>query len=103
LPYFIRQCTDKYSIIRVSDTEEAPQEQPLPEARPTDLEVIVDTTRVHPLDRDDILDTHYSGLERLRPHGCYRGVVFIGYLVEDSEAGEEVEVFESVPYRRCKS
>ncbi len=31
---------------------------------------------------------------------CYEGVVFIGHLVED-ESGEEVEVFESVPCRRC--
>ncbi len=36
------------------------------------------------------------------PHGCYRGVVFIGHLIEDSEAtGEEVEVIEAVPCRRC--
>ena len=57
----------------------------------------MDTTRVH----DDTLDAHYSGLERLRSeaHGCYRGLVFIGHLVE--EDGEEVEVFEAVPCRRC--
>ena len=59
----------------------------------------MDTTRIH--DHDDTLDAHYSGLERLRPHGCYDGLVFIGHLVEDSEAGEEVEVFEPVPCRRC--
>ena len=56
----------------------------------------MDTTRVH----DDTLDAHYSGLERLRPHGCYDGLVFIGHLVED-ECGEEVEVFESVACRKC--
>ncbi|MBA2783734.1 MAG: hypothetical protein H0T74_12600 [Rubrobacteraceae bacterium] len=33
------------------------------------------------------------------PHGCYRGLVFIGHLVE--EDGEEVEVFVAVPCRRC--
>ena len=33
------------------------------------------------------------------PHGCYRGLVFIGHLVE--EDGEEFEVVESVPCRRC--
>ena len=64
----------------------------------------MDTTRIH--DHDDTLDAHYSCLERLRPHGvphgCMNGLVFIGHLVED-ECGEEVEVFESVPCRRCAS
>ncbi|MDQ3567992.1 MAG: hypothetical protein M3397_07920 [Actinomycetota bacterium] len=62
----------------------------------------MDTTRVHPHDHDDTLDAHYSGLERLRSeaHGCYDGLVFIGHLVED-ECGEEVEVVEAVPCRRC--
>jgi hypothetical protein len=31
---------------------------------------------------------------------CYEGVVFIGHLVED-EGGEEVEIVEAVPCRRC--
>jgi hypothetical protein len=31
---------------------------------------------------------------------CYEGVVYIGHLVED-ESGEEVEVVEAVPCRRC--
>ena len=31
---------------------------------------------------------------------CYEGVVYIGHLVED-ECGEEVEVIEAVPCRRC--
>ena len=35
---------------------------------------------------------------------CYEGVVFIGHLVEDSEAGGEVvEVVEAVPCRRCNA
>ena len=64
----------------------------------------MDTTRIH--DHDDTLDAHHSGLERLEaphgtPHGCYDGLVFIGHLVEDLETGEEIEVFESVPCRRC--
>jgi hypothetical protein len=53
-------------------------------------------------DHDD-LETHYAGLERLEPpHGCIAplGVVYIGHLVE-GENGEEVEVFEAVPCRRC--
>ena len=36
-----------------------------------------------------------------RPCACYEGLVYIGHLVEDSEAGEEVEVIEAVPCRRC--
>jgi hypothetical protein len=35
------------------------------------------------------------------PHGCYSGVVYIGHMVEDSETGDEVEVVEAVPCRRC--
>ncbi len=31
---------------------------------------------------------------------CYEGLVYIGHLVED-ESGEEVEVIEAVPCRRC--
>ncbi len=58
----------------------------------------MDTTRVH--HHDDTVEAHYSGLERLRPHGCYDGLVFIGHLVE--EDGEEVEVIEAVPCRRCR-
>jgi hypothetical protein len=63
------------------------------------------TTRVH--DHDDTVDAHYSGLERLEllerlkaPHGCLNGLVYIGHMVED-ECGEEVEVFEAVPCRKC--
>jgi hypothetical protein len=35
------------------------------------------------------------------PHACYEGVVYIGHLVESEADGEEVEVFEAVPCRRC--
>ena len=49
-------------------------------------------------DRDDTVEAHYASLER--PHACYEGVVYIGHLV-DGEDGEEVEVFEAVPCRRC--
>ena len=34
---------------------------------------------------------------------CYRGVVYIGYLVEDDETGEAAEVFEPIPCVRCAS
>jgi hypothetical protein len=50
-------------------------------------------------EHDDTVEAHYSALERLRPHACMNGTVFIGHLVEQD--GEEVEVFEAVPCRRC--
>jgi hypothetical protein len=43
-------------------------------------------------------DPHPSTEES--PHACMDGLVFIGHLVED-ESGEEVEVIESAPCRRC--
>ena len=36
-----------------------------------------------------------------RPHACNDGVVYVGHLVEDPGTGEEVEVIEAVPCRRC--
>ena len=53
-------------------------------------------------DHDDTVEAHYSGLERLEtPHACLEGVIYVGHLVEDPGTGEEVEVFEAVPCRRC--
>jgi hypothetical protein len=52
-------------------------------------------------DHDDTVEAHYASLERLRPHACTDGVVCVGHLVEDPGTGEEVEVFEAVPCRRC--
>jgi hypothetical protein len=37
-----------------------------------------------------------------RHHGCHRGVVYIGHMVEDLETGEEVEVFDRARCRRCQ-
>jgi hypothetical protein len=37
--------------------------------------------------------------EHDHPHACIDSVVYIGHLVE--EGGEEIEVFEAVPCRRC--
>jgi hypothetical protein len=51
-------------------------------------------------DHDDTLEAHYSGLERLRPHACIDGLVYVGHLVVGSD-DEEVEVIEAVPRRRC--
>jgi uncharacterized protein YciI len=48
-------------------------------------------------DYDDTVEAHYSGLER--PHACLEGLVYIGRLVE--EDGEEDEIIEAVPCRRC--
>ena len=47
------------------------------------------------------MDTRESSAPR--PHGCYRGFVYIGHLAVDPETGEEVEVVEAVPCRRCAS
>jgi hypothetical protein len=52
-------------------------------------------------DHDDTLEVHYASLERLRPHACLNGVVYIGHLVEDPGTGEDVEVVEAIPCRRC--
>jgi hypothetical protein len=51
-------------------------------------------------DHDDTVEAHYSGLERLRPHACMNGTVFVGHLVVGDE-DEEVEIVEAVPCRRC--
>ena len=50
-------------------------------------------------DHDDTVEAHYTSLER--PHACYEGVVYVGHLVEDPGTGEQVEVFDAVPCRRC--
>ena len=50
-------------------------------------------------DHDDTVEAHYASLER--PHACIDGVVYVGRLVEDPGSGEEVEVIEAVPCRRC--
>ena len=42
---------------------------------------------------------HPSTEEHEHPHACLDGVVYIGHLVE--EEGEEVEVIEALPCRRC--
>ena len=67
----------------------------------------MDDTRVHDHDdHDDTLALHHSCLGRLEalellkaPHGCMNGYVYIGHMIE--EGGEDVEVVEAVPCRRC--
>jgi hypothetical protein len=47
-------------------------------------------------DHDDTVETHYSGLERLRPNACIGGWVFVGCV---DEYGQEREA--SYRCRRC--
>ena len=54
-----------------------------------------------PEDRDDTIEAHYACLERLHPHACTEGLVFLTYTVFDEVVGEEVERLEVVPCRRC--
>src|SRR5215213_6246946 len=49
--------------------------------------------------QDDTVEAHYACLER--PRVCYEGFGYIGHLVEDPGSGEEVEVIEAVPCRKC--
>jgi hypothetical protein len=72
-----------------------------PEARPTGRIKTVDTRQfsvpyAHPSTEDPPHDHQDE-----RSHACTDGVVYIGYLVEDPGTGEEVEVIEAVPCRRC--
>ena len=50
--------------------------------------------------RDDTIEAHYASLERGVPCSCYGGYHYIGHMVI-GEDGEEVEVFEVVPCRKC--
>jgi hypothetical protein len=34
---------------------------------------------------DDTMEAHYACLERLRPHACADGWVFVGYIDDDGE------------------
>ena len=56
------------------------------------------STEEPPHDHQDDIEAHYASLERLRPHACIDGWVYVGYMVED---GEEREA--SYPCRRCAS
>ena len=53
----------------------------------------------HPSTEDhDTVEAHYACLER--PHACNDGVVYNEHQVV-GEDGEEVEVVDAVPCRRC--
>jgi hypothetical protein len=75
-------------------TEMAPQEQPLPEARPTERMAFVDEVRIAP---DG--DPFYAAAQD-HPHVCLDGYVYLGFTYT-GEDGEEYEAFEAVPCRRC--
>ena len=80
----------------------APQVLAHPGTRPT-RRSLMDTPessapQAHPSteDYDDTVEAHYSALERLRPHACIEGLIFVGYI---DEYGEEQEA--SYRCRRC--
>jgi hypothetical protein len=50
-------------------------------------------------DHDDTIEAHYACLER--PCACYEGIVYLGRITLE-EDGEEEEVIEAVPCRRCQ-
>jgi hypothetical protein len=54
------------------------------------------STEEPPHDHQDDIETHYAGLERLRPCACLEGWVFVGYI---DEHGKEREA--SYAYRPC--
>src|SRR5215212_1851656 len=39
-------------------------------------------------EHDETVEAHYASLERLRPHACIDGWVFVGYIDDDSEERE---------------
>jgi hypothetical protein len=44
---------------------------------------------------------HAASHDQEHPHACLDGYVYLGYIVFDQESGEEVELVESLPCRRC--
>ena len=70
----------------------------------------MDTPRIHDDDdHDDTVDAHHACLGRLEaltllkkaPHACLNGYVYIGHMAVDPETGEEAEIVEAVPCKRC--
>jgi hypothetical protein len=60
----------------------------------------MDTTRIPPAGDPFYAASRRTDRDQKTPHGCLDGMVYIGHLVE-GEDGEETEVFEPVPCRRC--
>jgi hypothetical protein len=59
--------------------------------------VTVDTRTISPAG-DPFTAAPAQGL----PHACIDDVVYIGHVVHMDDGGEEVEVFEAMPCRRCE-
>jgi hypothetical protein len=93
--------------MRASDKEVAPQVLEHPGARTTRRHLMAteksSVPHAHPStdDHDDTVEAHYASLERIRPHACSEGLVFLTYTVFDEAVGDEVERIEAVPCRRC--
>jgi hypothetical protein len=60
----------------------------------------VDIKRIPPVGDPFTAAPHHDDQDE-RPHACNDGAVYIGHLVEDPGTGEEAEVVEPVPWRRC--
>ena len=74
----------------------------LPGSGPQPLkEATVDIKRIPPAGDPFTAAPHHDDQDH--PHACIDGVVYIGHLVEDPGTGEQVEVFEAVPCRRCSN
>jgi hypothetical protein len=80
--------------MRASDKEVASRKVEAPRGH-TQEEVLLSERGLSPSG-----DPHKDHEEQ-RPHACLSGWIFVGYLVED-ENGDEVEVFEPVPCKRCE-
>ena len=87
------RALDKEMAPRVSAAPRGPDHEEVPHGHKKSS-----APRAHPSteDHDDTLEAHYSGLERLRPHACIDGWVFVGYV---DEYGEEREA--SYACHRC--
>jgi hypothetical protein len=46
-------------------------------------------------------EPHPSAEDQDHPHACLNGYVYLAYTAVDEETGEEVEIIEAVPCRRC--
>ena len=68
----------------------APRECALPGTRTTKEGFVIEQSLAHP-----------STEEEAPPCVCIAGVAYIGHMVEDSETGDEVEVFEAMLCHRC--
>jgi hypothetical protein len=84
--YFVPSCTGRgfYSVDYRQETCDSPDH----EIRRENCKHIL------------AVGVHVAKRRRRRPHACNDGVVYVGHLVV-ADDGEEVEVFEAVPCRRC--